>query len=419
MAKAGFTGPVLALGNVSGSAGSNVQPREYSDEVGPSIFWGGTSIPATGANFSKDRAGPGAIPVVTVACPIRTINAALGLAGAVTVAGLPTAGVPLVNITTYALGRAPGVPVTIGGVAVTNAVALDMGLDPCGTNVSGAVTLATIANAWRYRVGQWICLLACPANSTQMTQITAINASTGVLTVSPVPAATIGTGATGPQIALTNRFNQNLYGASGPPSSISSEAPAGTARISIPEIGNTRGLGVTAAAATTNGNVLIQGIDGWGVPQSEIITTVAGTTVYGKKTYDIFISAIPQFTDGTGGHNLTVVTSDFIGFPISVMDASSLVIGSLAYGATALILTGGTANVTIIPADTSNPATTTTGDPRGGIQLSAAGPGATPPGTALVLAAGNVLTIDQRLNPLQVARADVVNVGPLLGVAPV
>ena len=65
-----------------------------------------------------------------------------------------------------------------------------------------------------------------------------------VLTVSPAPSAN----ATG-QIALTNRFNPNLYGASGPPSSISSMTSAGTARILIPEVGNTRGIGIIGSAS--------------------------------------------------------------------------------------------------------------------------------------------------------------------------
>ena len=116
-------------------------------------------------------------------------------------------------------GRAPGVPITYQGVS-TNGVALDMGLDSATFATAGTATLTTIANAWRYRVGQWLCLLnGGVSGAAMMSQITAINATTGVLSLSPAPLAS-GTG----QIALTNRFNPNAYGASGPPSSIGSTA---------------------------------------------------------------------------------------------------------------------------------------------------------------------------------------------------
>ena len=409
MAKAGFTGPLMSLGNVSGGQAGSA-PREYSDEVGPSILWAGTMIPATGQYTSKDRVGPGAIPGVYIACPQRTVNAALTAgAAALTVAGFPTSGVPLVNLSTYNVGRAIGTPVTIGGVPLLG-IALDMGLDTAvfTTGATNNLTLSVIGNAWRYRVGQWVGLLNGGAGGvTLMSQITAIVSATGVMTMVPAPAAAV----TG-QIALSNRYNQNLYGASGPPSSLSSEAPAGTARISIPEVANTRGVGITCVVGGAIGNVLIQGIDGYGALTSELITTVAtATTVWGKKTYDIFLSATPQFTDAS--HNLTVVTSDFIGFPLSVMSADSLV--AVTFGGAAQVAGTG---YTLIPADTTNPATQLTGDPRGGIQVTGNGPAAAP-GTPLTLNGTTVLQIDQRLNPLQVARADVINVGPLLGVAPV
>jgi hypothetical protein len=331
---------------------------------------------------------------------------------AITVAGLPTAGVPLVNSSTYASGRACNVPVTgSGGIAAANGVALDMGLDNANFATSGnhvTLTGASAGNSWRYRPGQWIGLLNSPANNVLMTQVQTIT-GLSTLTVSPAPSA-----ATTGQIALTNRFNPNAYGASGPPSSLSSQASAGAARIHIPEVGTTRGVGVTAAASTINMPVLIQGIGAFGAQVSEIITTVAGSTVWGKKTYDIFISATPQATDATAGHNLTVVTSDFFGFPMSVLSPDSIV--AMAFGGTALVA----ANFTIIPADMTYPSTLTTGDPRGGIQMSANGPavalGLAAPGTPLTLNGTTALTVDQRLNPLQVALATTINPGSLTGV---
>jgi len=414
MAKETFTGPLLVLGGLAGNlrlppagSGSGVGfgPPEYSDEIGPSLFWGGVGFPATGAVASKDRTGPGTIPCVTGAYPVKTLNAVLVLGAAnLTVAGLASTGVPLTNIATYAAGVAP-VPVPLPGGLSAQGLGLDMGLDAATFATTGTVTLTTIANAWRYnKPGLWLALLnGGLAGSCLFTQVQSVNLTTGVLTVSPAPAVN-GTG----QITLTNRYNPNLYGA-GAPTGVSSEAPAGSARISIPELGNGRGVGVKGVAGVTAGiPVLIQGLDCFGSPTSEIILTGAGaTTVWGKKTYDIFISATPQAPSTA---NVQIVTSDLIGLPMSVLSGNSIY--SVALGGTAS--TPGT-NYTVIPADLTNPATTTTGDPRGGIQLTGNGPGAAP-GTPLVLDGVKALTIYQVLDPLQVALATGINPGALLGV---
>lgn len=405
MAKATNAGPLLVLGGLAGGQGG-AQPREYSDEIGPSLFWGGYGIPATGAVASKDRTGPGTIPCITGASPIKTVSVALQAGNAaISTAANAVAGTPLPLLTTYSAGRAP-VPIIWGGASVT-AVALDMGVDTATFQTAGTVTLSVAADTWRYaKPGMWLALLnGGVSGACFFTQVQSVNLATGVITVSPAP--TCANNTTG-QITFTNRFNPNLYGA-GAPTGVSSDLPAGSARISIPEIGNGRGVGVTGIASGTGGPILIQGIDVYGAPQSEIITATAGaTTAWGKKTYDLIISATPQFTDA---HTYTVVTSDLIGLPITVLSASGLY--SVTMGGTAQT----TANYTIVPGDMTFPATQTTGDPRGGIQVTANGP-ATAPGTPMTLNGTNVLQIWQILDPLQVALATTVNPGPLLGVPP-
>ena len=396
MAQQVSAGPLIALGGLLGGPGGT-QPREYSDEIGPSIFWAGSAIPATGAIGSKDKKGSGAIPCVFSAYPIRTVNAGLSLVGALTTAANAVAGTPLPNITTYVGGRAvaPGTPMTLGGVAMTG-VALDAGLDNVTFGAaarrhprSGRQYLALSGRPMGRRVER-----SCERRDFDVADCRDRSWHAHIEPCCPCEATSA---ANGPQIALTNRYNPNAYGASGPPSSIASMAPAGSSRILIPELGNGRGVGITGVAGGTGGPVLILGTDLFGTPQSEIIAATAGaTTVWSKKTYDIFVSATPQFSDA---HNYTVATSDFIGLPISVLSADSIV--AMSYGSAATV----PANFTIIPADLTNPATQTTGDPRGGIQLSASGPGATP-GTPLTLVAGNVLTVDQRLNPLRSGARD-------------
>jgi hypothetical protein len=427
MAKETFTGPVLVLGGLAGGQ-QGQQPREYSDEIGPSLYWAGYGIPATAAAVSKDRTGPGTIASLSACVPMRTINAAIqpgGAAATLTAATAPVANTPIAPLSTYATGRAP-VTQMFNGVA-TPAIAIDMQIDSATFATAGTVTLnvapTVLANIWRYnKPGMWLCLLNSPANSYQFTQVQSIVASTGVINVSPAPLVN-GTGT----IALTNRFNPNLYGA-GAPTALTSEAAAGSARISIPECGNTRGLGIVSVGTGAAGGCqyLIQGISGWGLPQSEIITIpqAAGTT-WGKKTYDLFLSCTPLAADGART-SVQVVVSDFIGLPLSVMSINS--IASVLYGPlgtqTAQTAYGGSFNFTVIPADTTNPATTSTGDVAGGIQVTGNGPatalGLTPPSAgAITLVGTSFLTIQQQLDPFQVALATGINPGSLLGVPPV
>jgi hypothetical protein len=181
----------------------------------------------------------------------------------------------------------------------------------------------------------------------------------------------------------------------------------GAGRFLLPDSACTRGVGITGVAGGSGGAVLIQGLDYLMRPQSEIINAVAGAgTTYGRKTYKMLLAAVPQFTNA---NNLTVVTSDLIGMPISVLPNTIPPDVKIA----------GVEDVGEVfqYADLTSPATTSTGDPRGGVQLSAAGPnagatGAGPDGTSRI-------TIVMTLNPAQVLGANQFNPGPLFGVAPV
>lgn len=414
MAKETFTGPILVLGALAGGQ-SGTQPREYSDEIGPSVMWAGSAIAASSSIASKDKTGPGTIPCAYNAFPSRTVNCPIQAGGAtatISAAANAVAGTPLGLVAANAPGRSlcPIInPAT--GQSVTG-VALDLGVDTGTAATAGTVTLnnttSPFANVWRYnRQGMWVSLLYTSGSTVAFfTQVQSVNAATGVITVSPAPPV-----AGACQIGFTNRFNPNLYG-NPPPSTVSSEAAAGSARISIPEVGNTRGVGILGVTGGPAGiPFLIQGIDGYGSWQSEIITSTAGATVaYGKKTYDIFVSATPQASGGA--FNFQAVTSDLIGLPVSVMSNNALY--SVSLGGTALAIATG---YTLQPADLTNPATTTTGDVRGAIQLTANGPLAAPsaPGT---LNGTNVLVVFQILDPLQVALATGINPGALLGVPP-
>jgi hypothetical protein len=403
MAASVSSGPLVALGPLTG-APSGQQPAEYSQQIGPSILWGGIGIPCGRSN--KDNINPGAVPAVYFASPIQTVNS-VPVAGGATLAQAAAAsiGMPLTNTTTFAPGIAPGTQAIVGGVTLANAVGLDIALDKAATTLnSNIITLATPANIWRYAKGQWLAVAgAGPAGATLFGQITALgNSTNGQITLS-VFAATAQAAA---EIGPTNRYSLYDYG-NPAPTGVAAMAAGGMGRFLIPECATARGVGVTGVASGTGGPVLIRGLDLFNQLTTEIIQATAGaTTAYGKKTYKVFIDATPQFNDN---HAYTVVTSDLIGFPIAVLPNAPAPVVLEAGAAYA----GGV----IQYADLTNPATTTTGDPRGALQMSTKGPnagstGAGPDGASR-------LSITQTISALAAVSASVLNPGPLFGVPPV
>lgn len=392
MAASVSSGPVVALGPLTG-APSGQQPAEYAQQIGPSIFWGGIGIPVGPAN--KDNINPGAVAALYMQSPIQTINST-PVAGGVTIAQTAAAvnGVPLTNTTTFAPGVAAGTPAMLNGQPITNAVGLDIAIDKAAVVASNnVITLATPANIWRYSKGQWIAIAgAGPAGLTLMAQITALGTpANGQITLSVYPSTSQAAG----EVGITNRYSLYGYG-NPPPSCVSDMMAGGMGRFLIPESASTRAVGVTGVAGGTGGPVLIQGLDLYNQPQSEIINATAGaTTTYGKKTYSVLLAATPQFNDA---HAYTVVTSNILGFPIAVLPPPA---------PQPVITLGGTAQAWALTyADLTNPATQTTGDPRG-----------TMPATGLTGSA--LLSVTQTISALAACAASVLNPGPLFGVPPV
>ena len=406
MAASVSTGPLVALGGLSG-APSGMQPQEYSQQIGPSIFWSGFGIPVIGTGANKDNINPGAIPAIYAAVPIETMAAAPVAGLAPLAMGGPVAvGVPLTNITAFAPGIAPGIPVQLRTGPVPNAIGLDIAIDKaaCSANQNVIQILpASRANIWRYSVGQWIALAGGGVGgATLFGQIMAINMTVGQLTLSVNCSTSQGSA----EIGLTNRYSLYDYG-NPPPSGIAAMAAGGMGRFLIPECAVARGVGVVGVAGGVGGPMLIQGLDLFNQYQSETITVAAGAgTTWGKKTYKTFVNATPQFNDNA---NYEVVTSDLIGFAISVLPNAPppiVMFGGAAYA-------GGVVQY----ADQTNPATRTTGDPRGAIQLSPNGPNAGATGTGPDGA--TVLVINQTISALAACVGGMQNPGPLFGVRPV
>lgn len=119
---------------------------------------------------------------------------------------------------------------------------------------------------------------------------------------------------------------------------------------------------ITGVSGGAGGAFLVKGWDIYGQPMSETITATAGaTSTNGKKAWKWIASVTPQFSDA---HNYSVGTTLITGLNIAA-DAAGYVDIWLSG-------TGYTANPTIVVADATNPATTTTGDVRGTTILTAA-----------------------------------------------
>jgi hypothetical protein len=194
------------------------------------------------------------------------------------------------------------------------------------------------------------------------TQVIAVGATTITLNPNYLPGTTNGSAPVG----SANVFNALGFNPSVPDAHLP-YSTAGLALILDPKQSCSRAVGITGSASSTGGNVTIRGVDVYGQPQSETIAAPAGaTTVWGKKTYKWFLSATPAFTDA---HGYTVVTSDTFGFTCR---SDFFEAANIFYNGSYLTAQSSTTAMWVA-ADRTNPATLTTGDVRGTVQVSARG----------------------------------------------
>lgn len=111
----------------------------------------------------------------------------------------------------------------------------------------------------------------------------------------------------------------------------------------------------TSSSANTTQTITVTGTDYWGQPQTETIAMNGTTAVDGKKAFKTITQvAVSAAITGT----MTVGTTDIFGLPYRVTDAGYILrsgwAGALADDAG-----------TFVAADTTSPATATTGDVRG------------------------------------------------------
>jgi hypothetical protein len=115
-----------------------------------------------------------------------------------------------------------------------------------------------------------------------------------------------------------------------------------------------RAVSISGVSGGAGGTFTVNMIDIYGYPCTQLVTVAAGAnTVNTLKTCKAVVSVVPNFSDA---HNYSVGTADVYGFGI----LASFFGDTLINWNNAVI----TANAGFVAADTTNPATTTTGDVR-------------------------------------------------------
>lgn len=398
MAKTGFRGPAYSMGSM--------EDGRVEAQDGPGIEYQANAFPDP--RFfptRKDSDKPGQVPcflnspftVMTDTIPSTTSTTALAAAQAT------TNGTPLTLATVAPGGSAQNVPsfapvklATFQTQTINNVLALDFGYTT-GNITAGSGSVTNILDPTVFQLGQWICIGGAGNSAKTLslfTQVVGIGATS--ITVSPVSAATL----TAAPIGSTN-LPVGAYVVPGVvPTSVDPYLTAGFARIFNPQEGLARNLTITANAGATGGNVTMRGFDVYGVPMSEVIVAAAASTVAGKKAFKYLLSATPAFTDA--GHTYSVGFGDVVG--INLRNISWEFMNIFWNGGFAVSNTGWLA------ADVTSPATGTTGDVRGTVNL----------GTlATIGAASNGvrrLTLAMTIRLIDNISATPLNVVPLFGV---
>ena len=419
MATTIFDGPLHVPGSMQAmlAAYFGQGVADPNTDAGPSLFYQGTAILDPRLWYQKDKVvgNSGVVQAFMQSAPVRSIAA---IPAAIATNNLATAqnvvsGTAL-TLASAATGITKNVPIrpfsnALNGAAVTTAaIALDFGF-AFGSVTSGSATI-TVADSSQFVVGMPLVIGGVGSSggtSCLLTQVATI-ASTTTITVSAsaLPAAT---NATAP-IGMGDIWSPNPAGYTLPQAAYPFIG-AGPGLFFDARQGLSRALSITGAASSTGGTFTVAGWDVFGAPMTETITVGAATIGYGVKCFKYVNSITPNFTDA---HNYSVGTADVFGFGLRSNLWEEV---DVKWNGTMMTTsTGWTAAVT------TSPATATTGDVRGTIQISTGGAGtgitaSASNGTVSSLAmSGRRLEMAQRIGAGSVILANPSNYVSLFGV---
>jgi hypothetical protein len=384
MADSNFRGPLVSMGPMEGNVvtqgGAQVAVIEPFD--GPSAFYQGYVIPDVRfAPYNKDSLRAARFPGFLAGTAITVVD---GVPSAVNAAGLaagqhPTAATPM-TLVTVAPGAAnagtaslaPAVPLIPLPGAANNAfpvsgtpvsvLAMDFGFTT--GNTAGTATV-TVSDSSLFQLGQWL-IIGGAGNSAKtaslICQVTGIPSAT-TITINPPASSTLNNSPIG-NMNAAGVFPSQLAGTAASPYS-----DGGLVAVFDPKEALARCVSITGVASASANNVTVKGYDIYGMPMSEVIPFPGGggggATQYGQKAFKYIVSITPATTDNS--HNLSAGWGDTFGFPIR-SDKWEYTLDF--WNATLQVASTGW-----LKADTTSPATTSTGDVRGTIQVSTDGNG--------------------------------------------
>jgi len=337
---------------------------EYSADFGPGLSYQGSGIPDVRFQVNKDNLLPGTIKGhidFPYLLSVDAVPSALGAAN-LCAAQTATSGTPM-TLAGASTGVATNIPIYPykSGTLVTVGLAVDFGFDTL--NVTAGSANATVADSTKYTVGMPLCVANvgnAGGTSALLCYVKSITSST-VIVLSTAPLATNSAAAVG---------TGNMWGPQGlgnnQPTAASPYLAAGVGLFQDPYQSITRGWRVVSNnAADTGWTVTATGYDLYGNLQTETLAVTANGTKWGNKTFKYFVSFVPTKSGSTTG-TFSIGTSDVFG--LAIRNDKWEYDNFYWAGAFLTASTGWTA------ADKTNPATSTTGDVRGTIQIGTNGP---------------------------------------------
>ena len=367
-----WTGPLGSIGPMAGSPGTS---RDYTYESGPSFFYEGQGFPDQRFTpINKDNLTAGSMPAHwDNANPFSVIAVPSALAAANIVAAATATSGTAMTLAGASTGIATNIPIQawVGGAGigtaslVTAPISLDYGFDTLNCT-AGSATVTPAGSIENYLIGTRL-VVANVGNSggtsALLTYVKSVNVSGGTVTLNDAPQATNSAAPVGNGNVIQAQtafpapptFAQPIY-QTGPGAWLEH------AQMLM------RGVRVVSNnAADTGWTMTIVGYDGYGQYQTEAIAVTANSTAWGKKTWKYIVSATPSKTGGgSSTGTLSVGTSDLFGFSYRNLLWETVLI----YWAGAQL----TASTGWVAGDTTSPATSTTKDPRGTIQIGTNGP---------------------------------------------
>jgi hypothetical protein len=370
MAATAVTGPLFAYGPLN-----NITAAQFGQAVGagtegsgPSGSYKGYSVFDPRFFYVKDKInGFTGAAALHYECPllrgVGQIPVALG-AAKIAAAQAPATGA--VTLAAASLGVTLNVPIRPmvgsinGGTVTTAALGLDFGF--CYGNCTSASATITVVDSSIFTAGMPLVIGGVGNSGGTIPLLTNFLTAPTATTITVGPNLPLATNTTAP-IGTGDLWGPSELGYP-VPLSASPWIAGGSGLFLDSRQCVARGVSVTSLTSGVGGTVTVRGWDIYGEPMSEAITVPAGAAVtYGKKAFKYIGSVTTSYTDTI---NISVGTSDTFGFGYFAATWDDTVD---TYNGLALTGVGFT-----VP-DTTSPATSTTGDVRGTVQVSASGAG--------------------------------------------